>query len=72
MINKNQQRIIDLQLSIREGEGRLVSKRQTGKSAIRKAIENAKIRIERLQRGLPEGEMIFRGGGWIYEYEETK
>ena len=67
--NIDQRRIGDLQLSIREGEGRLASNSQKGKPAIRRAIENAKIRIERLQNGLPEGEMIFKDGRWMYQYE---
>lgn len=63
-------RIDILQLAIREGEGRLASKSQTGKEAIRRTIANAKIRIERLKKGLPEGEMIFKEGRWMYEYEK--
>jgi hypothetical protein len=65
----NQQRISELQLSIRGGNGRLASRGQKGKVAILRSIENAKIRIECLQKGLPEGGMVFKDGRWMYEHE---
>ena len=65
----NQSRITALRLGIRDGEMRLTIKAQTGKEAIRRAIANSKTRIERLEKGLDEGTMVFVGNQWVYEYE---
>lgn len=68
----DESRIQQLRVGIREGEMRLMDKKQTGKEAIRRAISNNQVRIQRLEAGLPEGGMVYQNGMWEYEFSTFK
>lgn len=67
----DEQRIADLQLSIREGQARLADRKCKGRVSIQRAIRNAEIKIDYARKGLPRPRLETRDGLLLYPWENA-
>lgn len=69
----NAQRISDLELSVREGQARLLDRKYKYREATLRSIRNAEIKIKLARAGKKEPRLSWNeeAGAWMYSWESA-